>query len=200
MLRSLRCHSKFCRGRNLSCLVDGKIASWPKAAGGQEVRWPDCRTFPQPAHGPLRGSSASLHVEIRRWQASRVSIQGSEKRCGSLRPWLINFWRTTGFFFSSRKNWRASGLAPIPRSRGCRFFPFACGKGMRLSVLEDPFMSWLEWLLKLVLEVGASGTFGAVKWRRKSRGMGLPNKGARIQAQGLQVLLCPRFASGSQVF
>ena len=39
-------------------LVDGKIASWPKAAGGQEVRWPDFRAlFAQLEHGPLRGKS-----------------------------------------------------------------------------------------------------------------------------------------------
>eukprot|EP00439_Symbiodinium_sp_Y106_P075756 s582_g15.t1 len=46
--------------------------------------------------------------------------------------------------------WLGSDSPKCPR--GCRFFPFACGKGMRLSVLEDPFMSWLEWLLRLVLE------------------------------------------------
>ena len=42
-------------------LVDGKIASWPKAAGGQEVRWPDFRAlFAQLEHGPLRGKSNEL--------------------------------------------------------------------------------------------------------------------------------------------
>jgi len=39
-----------------SCYVVS--GSWPKAAGGQEVRWPDFRAlFAQLEHGPLRDNS-----------------------------------------------------------------------------------------------------------------------------------------------
>ena len=79
--------------------------------------------------------------------------------------------------------WLGSDSPKCPR--GCRFFPFACGRGMRLSVLEDPFMSWLEWLLRLVLEVGASGTFGGGEVAQKVSRDGTSEQRSKNSSSGV---------------